>query len=201
MSPAGLHNSRERGGWSTPQPRSRSSSPSRSRELAESKDRESQRRSRDICRRYAPAADARGSPTPDFFPPEFRGHNKTTVLPAGLTAILSPPLSLSLSLCPLHAPSSFVHHQFQLVVFLPSPCHPPLPLVFFSPTSKNQCDVTCALTPGSSGVPTELSLSPFSLLPESSKLPSPPLLPKYINSRIHFGNRGKEGSFFSKEIK
>lgn len=105
---------------------------------------------------------------PDFFPPNFEVITKRpccrpVVRPYCRLLFLF--LSFSLLSSPLHAPSSFVYHRSQLVVFLPSPWHPSSRLSRATRTSKNQCDVTCALTPGSSGVPTELSLfHPFSLL-------------------------------------
>lgn len=74
-----------------------------------------------------PAADARGSRTPDLLA-EFRGHNKTTVSPAGCSAILCTRSLLS-------SGSKFV----------PLSRGP----------SKNQCDLTCALPLPRSRVPTE----------------------------------------------
>lgn len=157
----------------------RSSSPRRGRGGA-SKDRENQR-SRDVCPTRMHVDHQR--PT---FSPKFRGHNKTTVFPAGRTAILyrppPPPLSLSLRspsrsllVCPSLAPSWPSFSRLSRATRI----------------RKNQCDVTCALPtpPDLSCVPTEqLSLSPFSLLPES-KLKTSSLLSsffpsKYINSRI-----------------
>ena len=168
VSPAGIHNSRERAGSSTPL--SRPMFP-RSRFEGSTQDRGQEQFAEDLS--AISTADARGSRTSNFLA-EFRGHNKTTVSPAGRTAILSL-LSLSLSLSLLSLPrlvlSSFVHQQFQLVVFLPSSWSPS-----FSPVKrKNQCDVTCALTTtGSFGVPTELSLSNplyFEGKPNSSSQP------------------------------
>lgn len=79
---------------------------------------------------------ARDSRTPDF-PAEFRCHNKTTVLPAGCTAILS-----------LLFLSSRTTHSL-LVRLSPDRLSPVLVgPIFLGAERKNQCDVTCALTPG-----------------------------------------------------
>lgn len=194
MSPAGLHNSRERGGWSTPLPRSRSSSPSRSRG-ATSKDRENQRRSRDICRRYA-----RGSPhNARLFPPEFRGHNKTTVLPAGRTAILSPPLSLSLFLFALLASSCSL-----LVCLSPVPAGrlSPVPvaplLASFSRHQNQQKSMRRNMRPDTrifrcTDRTFTFSSVFFIIYPRVNlKLLLPLPFPEIY---IRFGNRGKEESF------
>lgn len=116
----------------------RSSSPRRGRGGA-SKDRENQR-SRDVCPTRMHVDHQR--PT---FSPKFRGHNKTTVFPAGRTAILHrpPPLSLSLSSLSFTLSPRLSITRSQLAVLLPSFSRHP------NPQKSMRRNMRPADTPGS----------------------------------------------------
>lgn len=150
MSPAGIHNSRERAGSSTPLSQPMMFPRSRSRGYTQDR---GQERSRKIYRRYRPrmhVAHERPTSWPNFEVITKRWSCRPVARPYCRSSLFLFAL-LASSRALLVRPSAVSAGRLSpVLVVLPS----------LSPVKrKNQCDVTCALTTESFGVPTELSLS------------------------------------------